>query len=499
MQEIFYNFFSDWLQGMVLVIMIFHLSTYLFTKDKSFLYYSIYLFIISVFLINIIDNPISNIIRRPFKNILEASFWLTPVWFWMFLTMFFLEFLDVKKEYSRLYKTTLLYVKTNLIFFTSVWLIDFLFLSSAYYFKYCVNLFLIVGILFCVYALIKIRKIKNELFPLFIFGFFIALFISINFHISGHIFPNNILNEFLNYKTVFVVGFSIKMVVLSIALNYKYELFRVQKEKLNKLLIEELKINEKLKDEANKSLHEKMKDIIIELDLVAEKAQENKLAQVEAKFKNEINQLKLSSLLSHINSHFVFNALNSIKLFIINKQHKKAAFYLTKFSKLIRKILEASTSTKTTLTDELKTMRLYTSIESIRFDESIKFKFKIDETIDIDKIYVPPLILHPFIENAIWHGVSSLKGEKRVGVFIQNEEEFIIIKIQDNGVGFKVASQIEKTKTIKRTSFGIKSTRERLDNYYKSYKKKYFLLFTDLTDIKNAKTGTLVTLKIPKK
>lgn len=208
--------------------------------------------------------------------------------------------------------------------------------------------------------------------------------------------------------------------------------------------------------------------------------------------------LEQEALQNQMNPHFVFNALNSIKLYIINNEQKNAVYYLNKFSKLIRSILESSKTKEVPLSDELKTMNLYMSIENIRFSNEIVYHENIDDEINLDKVKIPPLILQPFLENAIWHGLSSKKGVKKVTLSVTKiSNDFIQIDILDNGIGRKEALLIKKNKSLKRKSIGIELTKQRLQNFTDVYKHNYSLVYTDLMDENNSPIGTKVSLKIP--
>lgn len=216
--------------------------------------------------------------------------------------------------------------------------------------------------------------------------------------------------------------------------------------------------------------------------------------------KNEKKILKLEqeALRIQMNPHFVFNALNSIKLYVINNEQKNAVYYLNKFSKLIRNILESSTVKEVTLSEELKTMNLYMRIENIRFSNEILYTEEVDPDVNIERIKVPPLILQPFLENSIWHGLSSKKGEKTVTLSVKKiSKEFIQIDISDNGIGRDEAIKIKENKSLNRKSIGIDLTKERLRNFSNEYENNYSLIYSDLTDDEGNSIGTKVTLKIP--
>jgi len=212
----------------------------------------------------------------------------------------------------------------------------------------------------------------------------------------------------------------------------------------------------------------------------------------------KILTLEQNMLKSQMNPHFIFNSLNSIKLYIINNEKENAVYYLNKFAKLIRKILVASNEKDISLADELETMKLYMNIENIRFSNEIDFKINMDENINPENIRVPSLILQPFLENSLWHGLSSKTDDKRIELDIKkNADDYITISITDNGVGRKVSHERKQNKTLKRDSVGIEITKERLFNFSKRFARMYDLKIEDLFDKQNKAAGTKVILNIP--
>ena len=212
----------------------------------------------------------------------------------------------------------------------------------------------------------------------------------------------------------------------------------------------------------------------------------------------KILTLEQDMLRSQMNPHFIFNSLNSIKLYIINNEKENAVYYLNKFAKLIRKILVASSEKEIPLSNELDTMELYMNIENIRFSNAIDFKIIIDDSVNTNNIKVPALILQPFIENALWHGLSSIEKDKKIELKIEkNRRKHITISITDNGVGREVSKEINKQKTIKRKSVGIELTKERLENFSKRYTNMYNIKIEDLYDEDGKASGTKVILDIP--
>ncbi len=208
--------------------------------------------------------------------------------------------------------------------------------------------------------------------------------------------------------------------------------------------------------------------------------------------------LEQQALQTQMNPHFLFNALNSIKLYIINNDQKQAVYYLNKFSKLIRNILDVSKVKEVSLKEEIATMGLYMSIENIRFSNEINYNVDVDPELNTDTIKVPPLILQPFIENAIWHGLSSKEGDKNITLSASKTAKNLVeIIITDNGIGRGAAGKIKAGKSLKRKSVGIELTIERLKTFSEDYEEEFELNYHDLKNENDTPAGTKVSIKIP--
>lgn len=220
--------------------------------------------------------------------------------------------------------------------------------------------------------------------------------------------------------------------------------------------------------------------------------------QNQINIEKKVMALEQSRLRSQMNPHFLFNSLNSIKHYIINNEQKHAVHYLNKFSKLIRKILESSSTKEISLKEELETVDLYMKIENIRFDEQIDYQVDIAPEINPHTVKIPSLILQPFLENALWHGLSSKEGDKKIRLEIrQKKAGYINIAIRDNGIGREASEKLRKGKFLKRKSMGISITRERLANFSRMYKDSFDLSIQDLYKGDGSVAGTEVILKIP--
>lgn len=212
----------------------------------------------------------------------------------------------------------------------------------------------------------------------------------------------------------------------------------------------------------------------------------------------QIITLEQDMLRSQMNPHFIFNSLNSIKLYIINNEKENAVYYLNKFSKFIRKILIASTEKEISLEDELDTMQLYMNIENIRFSNEINFTVHVEPGINTSIIKVPSLILQPFLENALWHGLSSKKDDKQIELRVYKvDNDFINVSITDNGIGRKASEEINHGRVLKRKSVGLAITKARLANFSKRFTTDYKMDIEDMYDADGKSLGTKVIVHIP--
>jgi Histidine kinase len=233
----------------------------------------------------------------------------------------------------------------------------------------------------------------------------------------------------------------------------------------------------------------------LKLELAGEKAEQ----QIkDAEFQKSIADISLSALRSQMNPHFIFNCLNSIKLYTTQNNNEAAAIYLTKFSKLIRMALENSRSEAVTLQNEIESLELYIQMEAMRFKDKLKYTLTIEKNVDIDFIEIPPMLLQPYVENAIWHGLMHKEDGGNIDIQISNveNENALVITIKDDGVGREKAALLKSKIAVKHKSFGTKVTSERLALINKLYKTEASVITSDVIK-NNIVAGTLVTIKIP--
>ncbi len=214
---------------------------------------------------------------------------------------------------------------------------------------------------------------------------------------------------------------------------------------------------------------------------------ENRKTRKQELMLRRIKESENLALRSQMNPHFIFNTLNSINTYILNEDNENASSYLTMFSKLIRSTLDLTRSEKVTLEQEISTLKLYMDIEKSRTNFKFDYQINIDKNIDPHFTKVPPLIIQPFVENSIWHGIQGLEGRGLIDIeIISTEEELVTIRITDNGIGRKEVKAAPTT----RISHGLAITSERLS----IWNEKSHFEITDLTDEKGKPSGTQVII-----
>ena len=210
----------------------------------------------------------------------------------------------------------------------------------------------------------------------------------------------------------------------------------------------------------------------------------------QAKHEKEAAELETQALRSQMNPHFIFNALNSINAFVQQSDPDRATTFLTKFARLMRLVLENSRQAEVPLKDDLEALDLYMQLERIRSGEKFDHRIEVDPAIDQEYVLVPPLVVQPFVENAIWHGMAGREGQGRISLRIEMRGDDLLLAIEDDGVGRK-AAEANKPNAPKKRSLATVITRARLDLVEKQRGRPAGFRIIDL------ERGTRVELTLP--
>ena len=289
----------------------------------------------------------------------------------------------------------------------------------------------------------------------------------------------------INFPVVFLLlGLMIEAICFSFALTYRSKL----------VLIEKNKLQENYNQQLQAALHQRS----TELEAQSKVVEAQKIKQIETTFEHKIAETEMIALRAQMNPHFIFNCLNSIKLYTLENDSQTASEYLTKFSQLIRLVLENSRSEKVTLQKELETLKLYIELEAMRFKDKVQYKINVVPHIDQQYIEIPPLLLQPYVENAIWHGLMHKPEGGNITIDIAQPDEYLLhIEISDDGIGREMAGQHKSKSATRQKSFGLKMTSERLDAINHIYKTKTEVKIVDLVDADGNAAGTKVIIEIP--
>lgn len=220
-------------------------------------------------------------------------------------------------------------------------------------------------------------------------------------------------------------------------------------------------------------------------------------AALKTRFEQELAQMEMHALRAQMNPHFLFNSLNSINQFIIDNDSRSASKYLARFSRLIRLILDNSKSKKVTLANELEAIRIYVELESLRFDNRFDFEMRVATDVEQDNVEIDSMILQPYIENAIWHGLMHKKEKGLLTLDLKREKDTLVCVVEDNGVGRNRAAELKSKSAITNKSLGMKITSDRIRMLNTNSVGNDYVDVIDLKGPNGEATGTRVIIKLP--
>jgi len=479
----------------VFTLFIFLLVIWIRVQGKLYFYYTGYLFFLLIFGFIVLGNtlaPVGNFFQYypRLSNILNDPVQFIFIAFYIFFVLNLLQISSFDLLLARVLKylgiACLAYAVSRLlfnVFFYDPQLTPTLF-NTVRLIILPVNFVLIIWI---------IIKVKHPLLGYFIIGqsfFFIGAVLGSYINYLG---LENIPLHFFGFKEapniVFQLGLIAEIYCFSLALGKNVSLIQEEKEMTDAAMIKQFKENEQLQANMNRELdikvHEKTTELI-QLYVEIEKENEQKRKN---EFTQKIKETEMVALRSQMNPHFIFNSMNAIKNLIMTARGDDAVIYLDDFSSLLRHILENSSLRVITVEEELDILELYLSLEQSRMGESFSYTIDVSSKEELSQFQIPPMLLQPIVENAIWHGLHpSLKVDKKLDISFDTTENLKII-IEDNGIGREESAKKRKL----HTAMGSTIIRDRLALY--NHLSDHSILFK-VTDLKEngAAIGTRITL-----
>lgn len=400
-------------------------------QQKVFKFYAIYCFLILLYILTKIPDffyPFSEVYRWKNQLAYQGFYWFIQVLYHNAYLSFAIHFLNLKETKPKLTQAIFTYQKIIIPTFAVLTLLVMVGVLTPkmllWGFSY---IFIELHLIICFLIIYAVRKTHNFFRNYFVLASLIYMvLILFSFAISalgsslGNIRP----------PAIFYIAIIVECSVFSAGLGIRIR--NVYREKI------------KFQTDLNLALQKTQAHMELEL--------------TQQKLITQNTNLNSQVLRSQMNSHFIFNVLTSIKLFIHETETEKALFYLSKFARFIRCVLDGSIYENNTLQKELETLELYLSIEKMRFNDELDYSIDVEKSIRLSDIQFPALLLQPFVENALWHGLHQKEGEKKVEILVTKSESHYQISIRDNGVW-----QAPKTNKNIGNSQGLKIVDKRID------------------------------------
>ena len=216
-------------------------------------------------------------------------------------------------------------------------------------------------------------------------------------------------------------------------------------------------------------------------------------ARTKAEFQQQATELEMQALRAQMNPHFIFNSLNSINRFILQNNSEQASEYLIKFSKLVRLILQNAQVSLISLESELESLELYLELEALRLENRFDYKITLPTDLDLFALKVPPLIIQPYAENAIWHGLTHKEEKGHLEINVTEENGYLFFKITDDGIGRNKSALLNNPYGIRKKSLGSKITADRIGMMHGN---GLGVTINDLVSAEGNAVGTEVIVKI---
>ena len=474
------------LTGFLLLMFLYALYSLLLTNERAFLYYSLYTLVGVLVTLNWMDYRFSFALLLP----LQMSDVLSPFSFAPIValyTLFIVEMLAIKTQFPltwRLLKGLLVLLIMLTVFNLAEWIH-----ARPFFIDYTVYDYIqtVPGVLTTGVLLSALVRSHSPIRYYLLLGMFSLLGIGFIPSSLDMYFANlsPLPATFVNYPYFWIVlGLATEAFCFLLALAYRSRLIELE--------------NTRIQQRYAHDLEAQLAQRTLEIRQQSRLLEQQHIRQLETEFEQKLADTEMTALRAQMNPHFIFNCLNSIKLYTTENDSEKASEYLTKFSRLIRLVLENSRSERVKLQNELDMLQLYADLEIMRFKQKLSFSIEVAPDLDTRFLEIPPLLLQPYVENAIWHGLMHKPegGSVRVRA-TQPHENLLQLTITDDGVGRARAAELKSKSASHQKSFGLKITSERIALVNQLYQTHTQAQIFDLVAPDGEPLGTKVVLDIP--
>lgn len=487
--------FNGFFLGGVCIMMIFFFFLYFWMNEKALLYYTIYLAGAASYAVVVKTLPYSELARVAYLNY-ELTYRLgEPIQYFFFASYawFGKHLLDIDQRYGYLYlflrvTAALLVMAGIILLIENIFWFDFSFQQKIFVWTRLILFPLVITMMF--WTAIVVKSPVKWMFiagsSIFILGGLLAFTVDPK---SRYLFFNS---DFISPVLAFKSGILLESIFFALALGYKLRAIRISKERVTSAYIEQMELNRKLTATENERLERMVRERTEEILEKNRLLEEQKQQQIKAEYEKQLSEMEMQALRSQMNPHFIFNSLNSIRHQILTRNYDNASNYLVRFARLLRKILHNSRRHVIPLSEEIDLISLYLQLEKLRFGDKFEYELHIDEYIDAEGILIPSMLLQPYVENAIKHGIAASQREKRrLNIRISETGEGFQYIIEDNGIGREAALKL-RTLEKEKTGLGLRITDERIALFNSSFDQKISVLFDDLKGEDGEPMGTKV-------
>ncbi len=425
-----------------------------------------------------------------FENLLTAL----GLIFYLKFVEYFLE-TNLNQQYFQNFITIAIWVLSFLIAF------DLVVIYIDPYSTYNLSIFAVEKVInysILLIALIQLFFSQNVLSRYIILGT-IALFLGIIYASYLSVSQTVVTSALMIPSNFAESGVILEILFFSVGLGHKSRVIEREKTRAQEELIMQLKENQKLQQQMNEQLEIQVKKRTDEVLRVNKHFEDQRIQQIQSDFQKKIIETEMAALRAQMNPHFIFNCLNSINLFILKSKPDIASDYLTRFSRLIRLVLDNSRTQLVTLSDEITSIKLYIEMEALRFANKFGYEIIVDDNIALEDTEIPPMLLQPYVENAIWHGLMQYNGDGKITLNFSLKGNTLSVSIDDNGIGRDLAQRMKSKTAMAHKSHGMVVTAERIEMINKIYDTQATVLIIDKVGSTGIAFGTTVKIEIPLK